>query len=81
MKNKKADPAKGRWWNDKGLEDSQPPAFQRYSFDDFFGNPHRSEPISSTAFHGAYGDKSLATVVNKLLSGLHEAVVLNLNQS
>lgn len=62
-----------RWWQDRSLEASEPPCFQRWQFDSSMGRKGR-EPISSRALGLAYGDKSLEWHVGGLLIGIHEEI-------
>ena len=62
-----------RWWQDKRLESSEPPCFQRFQFDSGLGKKDSTEEtLSPRAFAMIYGDKSVAGHVGSLLRGLHE---------
>lgn len=65
--------SKKRWWTEKGLENSEPPSFQRFQFDSGLGRQKSiEETLSPRAFGQIYGDKGLDWHVGKILLGIHE---------
>lgn len=67
--------SKKRWWQDKSLEASEPPCFQRFQFDSGLGRKDSAdEALSPRAMAAAYGDNTISWHIEKLLFGIHKLI-------